>query len=86
MRIPEAIYNLFHGRVKILDLSCNRISSLDALQYFDDMEELILDNNLITDDIMFPPNSPNLRVLSLNNNRVSIVFVITCIYLTFLHA
>ncbi|XP_063707084.1 leucine-rich melanocyte differentiation-associated protein [Culicoides brevitarsis] len=70
VRIPEAIYNLFHGRVKILDLSCNKISSLDALQYFDDMEELILDNNLIADDVVFPPNSPNLRLLSLNNNRI----------------
>uniref|UniRef100_A0A336LIJ0 CSON002399 protein n=1 Tax=Culicoides sonorensis TaxID=179676 RepID=A0A336LIJ0_CULSO len=70
VRVPEAIYNLFHGRVKILDLSCNRISSLDALQYFEEMEELILDNNMITDDVVFPPNSPNLRVLSLNNNRI----------------
>lgn len=71
VRIPEAVINLFHDRVKVLDLTNNKINDLYALQYFPNMEELIIDNNLITEDVTFPPNSPNLRVLSLNNNRVS---------------
>lgn len=71
VRVPEAVINLFHDRVKVLDLTNNKINDLEALQYFPNMEELILDNNLITEDVLFPPNSPNLRVLSLNNNRVS---------------
>lgn len=65
--------NLFHDRVRILDLTNNKIHNLDALQYFPNLEELILDNNYITEDGTFPPNSPNLRVLSLNNNRVCCV-------------
>lgn len=72
VRIPEAVINLFHDKVRVLDLTNNKIQNLDAIHCFSNLEELILDNNMITEDVSFPVNSPKLRVLSLNNNRVSI--------------
>lgn len=77
-----AVINLYHDKVIHIDLSYNRLQSLDGLDLFSDLEELVLDNNSITDDIMFPRQTAQLRLLSLNNNKVwygMCLFISKCI-------
>lgn len=75
-----AVINLYHDKVIHIDLSYNRLQSLDGLDLFSDLEELVLDNNSITDDIMFPRQTAQLRLLSLNNNKV---WYGMCLYISY---
>lgn len=78
--LPGAILNLYNGRrILHLDLSCNRLKSIEGLAYFRQLESLILDNNQLTmigaglDEFSRPVAVVNsrLKVLSVNNNRIT---------------
>ncbi|XP_050083155.1 leucine-rich melanocyte differentiation-associated protein-like [Anopheles aquasalis] len=68
-KLPEAILSLYADRVRHLDLSHNKLSSFDALELFPYLEELVLDNNYLTDEIIFPAQLNHVKLLSLNNNK-----------------
>nr|XP_029715967.1 LOW QUALITY PROTEIN: leucine-rich melanocyte differentiation-associated protein-like [Aedes albopictus] len=68
-KLPEAILNLYSDRVRHLDLSYNKLSSFESLELFTKLEELVLDNNYLTDDIIFPAQLDRIKLLSLNNNK-----------------
>ena len=51
-----------------LAVHCSRLSGLEM---FPHLEELVLDNNAMTEDVLDTlPQLPNLTVLSLNKNQV----------------
>jgi len=58
------------GSVRTLDLSYNNFEELGSLQPFENLETLVLDHNDINSNTTFP-NLPNLRMLSLNSNKIS---------------
>ena len=60
--------------ITYMDLSYNKISSLDGLEHYKFLETLILDSNLIGDSIEIPV-CPSLTTLSLNKNLVSWTFL-----------
>lgn len=65
--LPQLVHYAF--RTKKLDLSFNRLVNVKGLEKFVDLEELILDNNELTDDVNFP-NLAKLVTLSVNKNRI----------------
>lgn len=67
-RIPAILGLTYGSQVKRLDLSYNSIRSLDGLQLFPNVEELILDNNDLYDGVEFFYND-HLTTLSLNKNK-----------------
>jgi len=70
-RIPDDLIRRYSSIAKRLDLSFNKLSSLEGLDNFQSLEELILDNNNLMDDSLTLPNLPNLHTLTLNKNHVS---------------
>lgn len=69
-KIPPALQKMYGAKVKCLDLSYNSIETLKGLEQFARLEELILDNNQLSDGIKFP-KLPYLKTLSLNNNQIA---------------
>ncbi|XP_075217259.1 leucine-rich melanocyte differentiation-associated protein-like isoform X3 [Lycorma delicatula] len=69
-KIPPVLSKLYGSRVQSLDLSYNCLTSLQELSNFPHLNELVLDNNQLTDSITFPRNE-NLRTLSLNKNNIT---------------
>ncbi len=67
--LPAAIVNLYHSRVRKMDLSFNQLTSMDGLEFFSRLDELILDNNQLGDNIRIP-KTKSITTLSLNNNKV----------------
>lgn len=67
--LPDAIVNLYHSRVRKMDLSFNQLTSLDGLEFFSRLDELVLDNNQLGDNIRIP-KTKSITTLSLNNNKV----------------
>ncbi|KAG1692024.1 Leucine-rich melanocyte differentiation-associated protein [Nymphon striatum] len=67
--IPDILSKSYGELAKRLDLSYNKINSLDGLERFAILEELILDNNEINDQVTFPINH-QLTTLSLNKNKL----------------
>jgi Leucine-rich repeat (LRR) protein len=61
---------MYGTKVKFLDLSFNCLITLQGVEKFPNLEELVLDNNKLSDNI-FIPQLPNLQILSLNKNNVS---------------
>ncbi|XP_053680235.1 leucine-rich melanocyte differentiation-associated protein-like [Anopheles nili] len=68
-RLPETIVTMYGDRVQHLDLSYNKLSSFDDLGRFAFLEELVLDNNCLTDEIIFPAQLNTVKLLSINNNK-----------------
>ena len=68
--LPLDILANYAPRTKKLDVSFNCLVNVKGLEAFVDLEELMLDNNDLTDEINFP-NLPKLRTLSINKNKVS---------------
>lgn len=68
--IPEVFQKLYGKTIEHLDLSYNNINKLNGLENFPKIKELILDNNDIGDDVLFP-KLLTLKTLSLNNNKMS---------------
>lgn len=69
-RIPSILGATYGLQTKRLDLSYNAIRSLDGLEKFPYLEELILDNNFIDDSVTLP-RLETLHTLSLNKNKVT---------------
>ncbi|XP_076257677.1 leucine-rich melanocyte differentiation-associated protein-like isoform X2 [Rhynchophorus ferrugineus] len=68
-KIPEALCKLYGPKVHCLDLSFNELTSLKGLDAFPNIQELVLDNNQLSDTIVLP-NLPKLHTLSLNKNNI----------------
>ncbi|XP_066985649.1 leucine-rich melanocyte differentiation-associated protein-like isoform X5 [Macrobrachium rosenbergii] len=69
-RIPSILGATYGLQTKRLDLSYNAIKSLEGLEKFPHLEELILDNNFIDDSVTLP-RLETLHTLSLNKNKVA---------------
>nr|XP_027233947.1 leucine-rich melanocyte differentiation-associated protein-like [Penaeus vannamei] len=69
-RIPSILGATYGLQTKRLDLSYNAIRSLEGLEKFPYLEELVLDNNYIDDSVMIP-YLDTLHTLSLNKNKVT---------------
>ncbi|XP_026322234.1 leucine-rich melanocyte differentiation-associated protein-like isoform X2 [Hyposmocoma kahamanoa] len=69
-RIPPGLWRMYGAKVQYLDLSYNCLETLSGLEQFPRLEELILDNNKLSDGVGFPL-LPRLRTLSLNNNQIT---------------
>ena len=66
------------GQIKYMDLSYNKISTLDGIESYSSLETLILDCNRIGDDVEFPC-CPSLTTISLNKNQVYSILYYLCI-------
>ncbi|XP_063291437.1 leucine-rich melanocyte differentiation-associated protein isoform X1 [Pelobates fuscus] len=68
--IPTFLSRKYGHFAKRLDLSFNLLRSLDGLEGFQSLEELILDNNELGNHVSFPP-LPSLHTLTLNKNQLT---------------
>ncbi|XP_003384257.1 PREDICTED: leucine-rich repeat-containing protein C10orf11 homolog [Amphimedon queenslandica] len=68
--IPSHLCEKFGLTAQRLDLSYNRLKSLDGLENFKVLEELVLDNNDLTDAALSLPHLPRLHTLTLNKNQI----------------
>ncbi|XP_070608114.1 leucine-rich melanocyte differentiation-associated protein [Erythrolamprus reginae] len=68
--IPEFLGRKYGSVAKRLDLSFNLLRSLEGLEAFSSLEELILDNNLLQSDLRLP-SLPHLHTLMLNKNQIT---------------
>ncbi|GIY01162.1 leucine-rich melanocyte differentiation-associated protein [Caerostris darwini] len=66
--IPSILGKIYGNQTRRLDLSFNSIKSLENLELFPLLEELIVDNNELSDLVSFIP-LPHLHILSLNKNH-----------------
>ncbi|XP_066456472.1 leucine-rich melanocyte differentiation-associated protein isoform X2 [Eleutherodactylus coqui] len=69
-KIPSFLGQRYGHQAKRLDLSFNLLRSLEGLEGFVCLEELILDNNQLGNHITFPM-LPYLHTLTLNKNNIS---------------
>lgn len=70
IEIPKILIKLYASSAKRADFTFCSLQSLKGLESFSCLQELILDNNNLTDDTTFP-SIFTLRILSMNKNRVS---------------
>eukprot|EP00041_Stephanoeca_diplocostata_P011347 m.187137 g.187137 ORF g.187137 m.187137 type:complete len:294 (+) comp18497_c0_seq2:74-955(+) len=68
--IPRKLAERYGSKARRVDLSYNELITLKNIELFKECEELILDNNSLGDDTVFPA-LPNLTILTLNKNRIS---------------
>ncbi|XP_034040373.1 leucine-rich melanocyte differentiation-associated protein [Thalassophryne amazonica] len=68
--IPESLGNTYGHMATRLDLSFNQLRSLEGLQMFTALEELVVDNNLLGNDLKLP-RLPKLHTLMLNKNQLT---------------
>ena len=68
--IPAEVVQKYKKTAKRLDLSYNRLKSLVGVEQFGFLEELVLDNNVLTDSSLNLPLLPRLHTLTLNKNQV----------------
>ncbi|XP_072347727.1 leucine-rich melanocyte differentiation-associated protein [Scyliorhinus torazame] len=68
--VPEFLGREYGHFTKRLDLSFNLLRSLEGLEEFICLEELILDNNLLRNDLKLP-RLPHLNTLTINKNQIS---------------
>mmetsp|Transcript_3133 Transcript_3133/g.7550 ORF Transcript_3133/g.7550 Transcript_3133/m.7550 type:complete len:267 (-) Transcript_3133:112-912(-) len=68
--LPRDVAEAYGGETKRLDLCYNELVTLQNVDRFRGLHELVLDNNSLGDDVEFPP-LPDLHTLSLNKNRIS---------------
>jgi Leucine-rich repeat (LRR) protein len=69
-KIPPVLVQMYGTKVQFLDLSFNCLTTLQGVEMFPNLEELVLDNNKLSDSVLVP-QLPNLHILSLNKNNVS---------------
>lgn len=72
-KIPQGLVRVVGYDCKSLDLSYNELTSVSAVKDYRNLEELILDNNHLR-DLNTLPFMPTLTTLSINNNKVIIIF------------
>ncbi|KAL5506847.1 hypothetical protein EMCRGX_G008597 [Ephydatia muelleri] len=70
-RIPEEAWRKYGPTAKTLDLSYNLLKTLDGIQNFSALEELVLDNNELDDSSLELPLLAHLRTLTLNKNQIT---------------
>lgn len=68
--IPPELVKKYKAVAKRLDLSYNRLKSVVGIEQFSCLEELVLDNNELTDSSLALPLLPRLHTLTLNKNQV----------------
>nr|XP_020651823.1 leucine-rich repeat-containing protein C10orf11 homolog isoform X1 [Pogona vitticeps] len=68
--IPEFLGRKYGNIARRLDLSFNLLRSVEGLETFSSLEELILDNNLLGNDLRLP-RLPHLHTLMLNKNQIT---------------
>lgn len=68
--IPESLIQDYSKVTRRLDLSFNRIKSVNGLEEFLNLEELVLDNNNINTMTSFP-HLAHLHTLTLNKNKLT---------------
>jgi hypothetical protein len=68
--IPTEIVERYKRTAKRLDLSYNRLRSVEGVEQFARLEELVLDNNELTDSSLALPLLPRLHTLTLNKNQI----------------
>ncbi|KAL4240482.1 hypothetical protein ACF0H5_001274 [Mactra antiquata] len=68
--IPQKLIVDYSKATIRLDLSFNQIKSLRGLEEFCNLEELVLDNNCINDQTLFP-SLQQLHTLTLNKNQIT---------------
>lgn len=69
-KIPSVLAQLYGPRVHFLDLSFNCLTTLQGVEKFMNLQELVLDNNNLTDSFSLP-KLQHLHTLSLNKNNIS---------------
>lgn len=69
-KIPPVLAQMYGTKVQFLDLSFNCLTTLQGVEKFPNLEELVLDNNSLSDSVLVP-ELPNLHILSLNKNNIS---------------
>ncbi|CAH1407361.1 unnamed protein product [Nezara viridula] len=70
LNIPPVLSRMYGKNVTSLDLSFNKLYSLDGVENFPNLTELVVDNNEI-DDSLILSEMPYLHTLSLNNNKIT---------------
>ncbi|XP_018013197.1 leucine-rich melanocyte differentiation-associated protein [Hyalella azteca] len=75
--VPAVLGTTYGCQARRLDLSFNKINSLCGLERFPYLEELILDNNCLGDDALWP-FMPYLTSLSINKNYFSNTAQLLC--------
>lgn len=68
-KIPPVLGQMYGTKARFLDLSFNCLTTLQGVEKFSNLEELVLDNNKLCDSILVP-RLPNLKILSLNKNNI----------------
>ncbi|EDO45508.1 predicted protein, partial [Nematostella vectensis] len=68
--VPGILGSKYGKTITRLDLSYNQLKSLSGIKSFEVLEELILDNNQLSDDLEIPV-MPTLHTLTLNKNKIS---------------
>merc|ERR1712070_696482 len=68
-KMPRWVAERYGPQAHRVDLSYNNLCSLDNLELFTQCHELILDNNSVSDDVIFPQMT-QLTTLSLNKNKI----------------
>ncbi|KAM9324983.1 leucine-rich melanocyte differentiation-associated protein [Gastrophryne carolinensis] len=68
--IPQFLASKYGRHAKRLDLSFNLLQSLNGLEGFQCLEELILDNNQLGNCVSYP-SLPFLHTLTINKNQIS---------------
>ncbi|XP_067673714.1 leucine-rich melanocyte differentiation-associated protein-like [Haliotis asinina] len=68
--IPQAAIDDYAKVTRRLDLSFNRLQRLDGLEHFSNLEELVLDNNELSDNVKFPKLA-SLHTLTVNKNKIT---------------
>lgn len=76
--IPAEVIERYKNTARRLDLSYNRLKSVVGIEQFSCLEELVLDNNELTDSSLTLPLLPRLHTLTLNKNQVSFTKFLVC--------
>lgn len=67
--VSSIVAERYGSKAKRVDLCYNELASLKNVDNFKKCEELVLDNNCLSDDMVLP-SLPLLHTLSLNKNRI----------------
>ncbi|KAL0268908.1 UNVERIFIED_CONTAM: hypothetical protein PYX00_010689 [Menopon gallinae] len=68
-KLPPIISKVYGAKVDTLDLSYNSLTTLQGIENFIHLKELILDNNSLSDNITIP-KMETLHTLSINKNKI----------------
>ncbi|XP_011693938.1 PREDICTED: leucine-rich repeat-containing protein C10orf11 [Wasmannia auropunctata] len=69
-KIPNGLIGVVGHDCLSLDLSYNELTTISGIKDFEQLQELILDNNKL-DNLKTLPYMPTLTTLSVNNNKIS---------------